>query len=63
MRSALKATLDGFLSGMVQDEMLISYELDVSANRSQEINGQAIVAMVLRPTFSIDFVKVIMNLE
>lgn len=63
VRSALKATLDGFLSGMVQDEMLISYELDVSANRSQEINGQAIVAMVLRPTFSIDFVKVIMNLE
>lgn len=63
VRAALKATLDGFLSGMVLDEMLISYELEVSATRAQEINGQALVTLVLRPTFSIDFVKVIMNLE
>ncbi len=63
VRSALKATLDGFLASMVLDEMLISYELDVSATRAQEIAGQALVTMTLRPTFSIDFVKVIMNLE
>ncbi len=63
VRAALKATLDGFLSSMVLDEMLTSYELDVSATRAQEINGIAQVTMTLRPTFSIDFVKVIMNLE
>jgi hypothetical protein len=63
VRSALKATLDGFLSGMVQDEMLIGYTLDVGATRAQEIAGQAVVVMTLQPTFSIDFVKVIINLE
>ncbi len=63
VRAAMKATLDGFLSGMVLDEMLVGYELDVSANRAQEINGQAIVTMTLQPTFSIDFIKVIMNLS
>lgn len=63
VRAALKATLDGFLSSMVLDEMLIGYKLDVSATRAQEINGQAVVTMTLQPTFSIDFVKVIMNLE
>ena len=63
VRAALKATLDGFLSGMVLDEMLTGYTLDVSATRRQEIDGQAIVTMTLQPTFSIDFVKVIMNLQ
>ncbi len=63
VRAALKATLDGFLSQMVLDEMLVGYTLDVSATRTQEINGQAIVTMTLQPTFSIDFVKVIMNLQ
>lgn len=63
VRAALKATLDGFLAGMVLDEMLIAYTLDVSATRAQEINGQAIVTMTLQPTFSIEFVKVIMNLD
>ena len=41
VRAALKATLDGFLSQMVLDEMLIGYELDVTATRAQEINGIA----------------------
>lgn len=63
VRGALKATLDGFLAGMVLDEMLTEYQLDVSATRAQEINGIALVTMTLKPTFSIDFVKVIMNLE
>jgi hypothetical protein len=43
--------------------MLIGYKLDVTATRAQEINGQAIVTMLLQPTFSIDYIKVIMNLE
>jgi hypothetical protein len=63
VRAALKATLDGFLSGMVVDEMLTGYTLDVSATRREEIEGKAIVTMTLQPTFSIDFVKVIMNLQ
>ena len=63
VRAALKATLDGFLSSMVLDEMLTGYTLDVTATRAQEITGQAIVTMTLQPTFSIDFVKVIMNLQ
>jgi hypothetical protein len=63
IRAALKATLDGFLSSMILDEMLVAYTLDVGATRRQEIDGQAIVTMTLQPTFSIDFVKVIMNLQ
>ena len=63
VRAALKATLDGFLSQMVLDEMLTGYALDVSATRAQEIAGQALVTMTLQPTFSIDFIKVIMNLQ
>ncbi len=63
VRAALKATLDGFLASMVFDEMLIKYTLDVTATRAQEIVGQAVVTMTLQPTFSIDFIKVIMTLE
>jgi hypothetical protein len=63
VRAALKATLDGFLSQMVLDEMLVGYELDVSASRSQEIQGIAAVTMTLQPTFSIDFIRVTMNLQ
>jgi hypothetical protein len=63
VRAALKATLDGFLSQMVLDEMLVDYELDVSATRSEEIQGIARVTMTLRPTFSIDFIRVTMNLQ
>ncbi len=63
VRAALKATLDGFLSQMLMDEMLVGYELAVSATRSQEINGIAAVTMTLKPTFSIDYIRVTMNLE
>jgi hypothetical protein len=63
VRAALKATLDGFLSGMVLDEMLVAYTLDVSATRAQQIAGIALVTMTLQPTFSIDYIKVIMNLS
>ncbi|MGH6923185.1 MAG: phage tail sheath subtilisin-like domain-containing protein [Propylenella sp.] len=63
VRAALKATLDGFLAQMVLDEMLISYELEVTATRAQEIAGVAAVTLTLRPTFSIDFIRVTMILE
>lgn len=63
VRKALKGTLDGFLTTMVQDEALVSYELDVSATRPDEIAGRCIVTVTLRPTFSIDYIKVIMYLE
>lgn len=63
VRGALKATLDGFLSQMVVDEMLTAYDLDVSATRSEEINGIARVTMTLQPTFSIDFIRVTMTLQ
>jgi hypothetical protein len=63
VRAALQATLNGFLSQMVLDEMLVSYDLAVTATRAQEIAGVAVVTMTLRPTFSIDFIRVTMNLE
>ncbi len=63
VRAALKSTINGFLSEMVEDEELVSYTLDVFASRSDEIRGIARVTMVLRPTFSIDYIKVTMFLE
>lgn len=63
VRGAMKATLDAFLTRMVEDEALISYELEVTATRAQQIEGVAVVTMVIRPTFSIDFIKVTMYLE
>ncbi len=62
VRGAMKATLDAFLTRMVEDEALISYELEVSATRAQEIAGECIVTMTIRPTFSIDFIRVTMFL-
>lgn len=62
VRAAMKATLDGFLTRMVQDEALVGYALEVSATRAQEIAGEAIVTMTLQPTFSIDYIKVTMYL-
>jgi hypothetical protein len=63
VRAALKATLDGFFSQMVLDEMLTGYQLDVSATRAQEIRGICTVIVTMQPTFSIDFIRVTMNLE
>jgi len=63
VRSALKATLDAFLTGMVQDEALTGYTLDVTATRAQEIAGQVSVVMTIQPTFSIDFIRVVMTLQ
>ncbi len=63
VRGALRATVNSFLAEMVLDEMLVSYELQVTATRDDERKGIARVTMVLRPTFSIDFIKVTMFLE
>lgn len=62
VRKALKGSINGFLARMVDDEQLESYELDVTATRDQEIQGIAEVTMTLRPTFSIDYIKVVMFL-
>jgi len=63
VRQALKGTLNSFLADMVDREMLISYDLDVTATRAQQIRGIAAVTMTLRPTFSIDYIQVTMYLE
>lgn len=62
VRKALKGSINGFLASMVDDEMLVSYELDVTATRDEEIRGIAKVTMTVRPTFSIDYIKVVMFL-
>ncbi|CAM3296682.1 phage tail sheath C-terminal domain-containing protein [Occultella aeris] len=66
VRGALRATINNFLNSMVLDELLASengYRLDVHATRDDEIRGIARVDIFLRPTFSIDFIKVTMFLE
>lgn len=63
VRAALRATINSFLTEMVEDEMLIKYDLEVTATRDEERKGIARVTMVLQPTFSIDFIKVTMFLE
>ncbi len=63
VRGAMYGTLNGFLSQMLLDEQLTDFKLEVTATREQEINGIALVTLYLQPTFSIDYVKVIMNLQ
>lgn len=62
VRKALKGSINGFLAGMVDDEQLVTYDLDVTATRDEEIRGIARVTMTLQPTFSIDYIKVVMYL-
>lgn len=63
VRAALQSTLDAFLTRMVEDEALTRYDLQVTATRPQEIAGEVSVVMTLQPTFSIEFVRVVMNLS
>lgn len=63
VRAALQGALDGFLTSMLVDEQLTNYSLEVTATRQDEINGRAIVNVLLQPTFSIDFVAVTIVLE
>jgi Phage tail sheath protein subtilisin-like domain/Phage tail sheath C-terminal domain len=62
VRKTLKGSINGFLAGMVDDEMLIGYQLDVTATRDEQIRGIARVTMTIQPTFSIDYIKVVMYL-
>lgn len=63
VRAALKSTINSFLTEMVESEMLVKYDLEVTATREDERKGVAQVTIVLQPTFSIDFIKVTMFLE
>jgi len=63
VRGALRASISMFLANMIDDEMLESYAVSVTATRAQEIQGIVDVTLVLRPVFSIDFIKVTMFLQ
>lgn len=63
VRGAMHGTINGFLTSMMKDEMLVGYDLEVTATREEERQGIARVTMVLRPVFSIDFITVTMFLE
>ncbi len=63
VRENLRTTLDGFLSDLVIREFLTGYKLKVFADRAMEIRGEVLVTMDLNPTFSIDVIRVIMNLS
>lgn len=63
VRGAMRTTINAFLDDMVQQEMLTGYDLAVSATRDDERRGIARVTMTLRPTFSIDYIRVTMFLE
>lgn len=63
VRENLRTTLDRFLSDLVLREFLTGYALNVTADRAMEIRGEVLVTMDLMPTFSIDVVRVIMNLS
>ena len=62
VRAALRSTVNSFLAEMLTDEMLESYDLDVTATRAEEIQGIARITMTLQPVFSIDFIVVDMFL-
>jgi hypothetical protein len=63
VRSALRTSINSFLSSMKGAEMLIDYGLDVSATREQQIAGIAQVTITLQPVFSINFIHVTMILS
>jgi len=63
VRKALHGAIDGFLTTMVVDEQLVSYTLEVTASRQDEIAGRELVNAVLLPTFSIDFIAVTLVLQ
>jgi len=63
VRKALQGAIASFLDGMVGDEALTTYSLEVTATRDDEIGGRAVVNAVLQPTFSIDYIAVTLNLQ
>jgi len=63
VRGNLQTTLDGFLADLKVREFLTDYKLTVFADRQMEIRGEVLVTMDIKPTFSIDYIRVIMNLS
>lgn len=63
VRGNLRTTLDGFLADLLVREFLTGYKLTVLADRPMEIRGEVQVIMDLNPTFSIDVIRVVMNLS
>jgi hypothetical protein len=63
VRENLRTTLDGFLASVQRDDFLTGYKLSVFADRAMEIRGEVRVTMDLQPTFSIDVIRVVMNLS
>lgn len=63
VRTALRATINSFLTDMLNAEMLTDYQVEVSATRDEEIKGIARVTLTLRPTFSIDYIQVTIFLQ
>ncbi len=63
VRGALRATINSFLQGMLDDEMLVTYDLQVTATREQQIAGIVQVTIGLQPVFSINFIRVTMILS
>jgi hypothetical protein len=63
VRENLRTTLDGFLAALQRDDFLTGYKLTVTADRAMEIRGEVRVVMDLQPTFSIDVIRVVMNLS
>lgn len=63
VRENLRTTLDGFLADLLLREFLTGYKLTVYADRAMEIRGEVQVIMDLNPTFSIDVIRVVMNLS
>lgn len=63
VRENLRTTLEGFLADLVAREFLTGYKLKVFADRAMEIRGEVQVIMDLNPTFSIDVIRVTMNLQ
>lgn len=63
VRAALQACVEGFLTLMLQNEALTDFKVEVSATRDEEIQGIARVNALLKPTFSIDYIAVTLNLQ
>ena len=62
-RKPLQGAIDGFLTTMVVDEMLTEYSLEVKATRQDEIAGRCVVNVAMKPTFSIDYIRVTLALS
>lgn len=63
VRKAMQGAIDGFLTTMLVDEMLTEYSLEVKATRADEIAGRAVVNVAMKPTFSIDYIRVTLALS